>query len=712
MATITKAATQAVRVSLGAKYNNYDNDELRVGVQSTTATQYMSLVQFDVSSISSHAVINSAYLKLYSYSDACWRASVTQLCQRVTSSWSESGANAVTYNTKPSVTTANQASHTTSGNYDTWEEWNVKDIVQLWVSGTANYGFWLIQDGLTIERGKAYKDEDQGSLAPQLVISYTVPTSCGAPSSCSVSPTVAESSATLSWSGASAGTLNSITGYDVQYADSSNGSTWGSWQTLTSISTSNSYGSLSISPHSTRGYYRRYQVRTKGSAGSSFYSSYKVSTNTLKKNTAPNTVSGTPTLNSSTVTAGEAIRVSFANAGDADGNLAGYEVAMQYPNGSWYGSPTILSKNTSGSATYVDVSTTGWTSGAQWKFLVRGYDSFGIRGSWSAASALVTIGDVPSVPRSITYSGGISNRYESSIQISWSAPSTTYGLSYTYEIRLGVWNDSGYTWGSPISTGTTASYSWNISGYSRGQRLYAEVRAVNTVGSGNWNGNGTAMYYNQIPNTPTIAFPKSSGITYNTKPRIGFKYGTDADSHSVRGLVTLNSITKDSNTDYWSNQGTKTIEAQSLVQGWELAANTYVVYAKEHDGLTYSNQTQRTFTVANPNWTDATIIPKVTPVKAVHITELRQAIHNVCDYYGLTKPTFTDTLTGGTSPIKAVHITELRQAIEDIRTYVNSYDSSYAAKDIEAFNWTDSTLVNTRIKSVHITELRQAIIKL
>ena len=160
--------SQAVRVSYGAPNNNYDSvDNLRVGVQSSTSTRYMSLVQFDLSSIPSNSIIDSATFRMWSIDDLCWNATTTQLAKRVTSSWSQGTA---TYNSRPTTTDTNQASMT-DGGYDEWYEWNVKDICQLWSNGTSNYGFWIIQDGLLIEKGKCF--ERTGSSAPQLEIDYT-----------------------------------------------------------------------------------------------------------------------------------------------------------------------------------------------------------------------------------------------------------------------------------------------------------------------------------------------------------------------------------------------------------------------------------------------------------------------------------------------------------------------------------------------------------
>lgn len=169
MSSVTLNPTQASYVYYNNAAKNYnDNDWLRVGVQADSSVRrYYTAIQFNLSSIPSNSIISGATLRMYSYSNECWKTSVTQLAKRITSSWSSS----LTYDTRPSVTTTNQTSHTTSGSYDTWEEWNVKNIVQEWSNGTANYGFWMEQDGLTLEKGKCYKKS--GTYAPQLVIDYT-----------------------------------------------------------------------------------------------------------------------------------------------------------------------------------------------------------------------------------------------------------------------------------------------------------------------------------------------------------------------------------------------------------------------------------------------------------------------------------------------------------------------------------------------------------
>ena len=86
---------------------------------------------------------------------------------------------------------------------------------------------------------------------------------------------------TLSWGAGSAGTNNSVTGYDVQQRESSDGSSWGSWATVSGSPVTGT--SLDVTPPGTVGNYYQYRVRTRGSAGIDYYSGWVTSTNTLRR---------------------------------------------------------------------------------------------------------------------------------------------------------------------------------------------------------------------------------------------------------------------------------------------------------------------------------------------------------------------------------------------------------------------------------------------
>lgn len=107
----------------------------------------------------------------------------------------------------------------------------------------------------------------------------------GAPTAVALASTISRNAVELSWGAGSAGTGNSVTGYDVQYRESSNGSSWGGWQAASGSPVTGTR--LNVFPSEAVGNYRQYRVRTRGSAGESWYSGWVESTNTLRRKWAP-----------------------------------------------------------------------------------------------------------------------------------------------------------------------------------------------------------------------------------------------------------------------------------------------------------------------------------------------------------------------------------------------------------------------------------------
>ena len=63
-------------------------------------------------------------------------------------------------------------------------------------------------------------------------------------------------------------------------------------------------------------------------------------------------------------------------------------------------------------------------------------------------------------------------------------------------------------------------------------------------------------------------------------------------------------------------------------------------------------------------WTDAVIVPGVTPARAVHLTELRGALGAAYAAAGRTAPVYTDAgVTPGVTPMRAMQLQELRAAV-------------------------------------------------
>ena len=104
-------------------------------------------------------------------------------------------------------------------------------------------------------------------------------------------------------------------------------------------------------------------------------------------------------------------------------------------------------------------------------------------------------------------------------------------------------------------------------------------------------------------------------------------------------------------------------------------------------------------------FTDDPIVPGVTPVRAVHFTELRARIDAVREAAGLGPFRWTDpVLRAGVTPVRLVHLLELREAL----------GAAYTAAGRAEPRWTDAapTAGTTPIRAAHLTELRAAVVAL
>ena len=106
-------------------------------------------------------------------------------------------------------------------------------------------------------------------------------------------------------------------------------------------------------------------------------------------------------------------------------------------------------------------------------------------------------------------------------------------------------------------------------------------------------------------------------------------------------------------------------------------------------------------------FTDHPIVPGVTPVRAVHFTELRTRIDELrAAAEGLRRFAWTDpVLRAGVTRVRLDHLLELRFALE----------AAYAAAGRPAPPWTDAAPPvggRTPIRAAHLMELRAAVIAL
>lgn len=125
-------------------------------------------------------------------------------------------------------------------------------------------------------------------------------------------------------------------------------------------------------------------------------------------------------------------------------------------------------------------------------------------------------------------------------------------------------------------------------------------------------------------------------------------------------------------------------------------AYLYTVTASNAGGASTPSSADIATTVI---FTDDPLVARVTVIKAVHLAELRTAVHAVRDLAGLARATFTDAAVRGLV-VKAIHIIELRNAL----------DAALSPLGLAAGGYTDTlTPRSTVIKAIHFQELRDRV---
>ncbi len=217
------------------------------------------------------------------------------------------------------------------------------------------------------------------------------------------------------------------------------------------------------------------------------------------------------------------------------------------------------------------------------------------------------------------------------------------------------------------------------------------------------------------PLTPVVTMPVSGYTTYNSRPWIRFTVNKNTCSGNVDHILVRIDPTTCSNGGTYnkdSNSSPSTFYPLPTAAGTvthrltsALGAGTYklCVYAYCDGAGAPAWSTSVTFTYAVPSWSDgATVSAGSTKIRAVHFTELHDAIQNVRNFYGASAYSWTDYPETTLKKVRAVHMTDLRTAL----------CGAYAAATGSAcsLTFTDTPSTSVKIRAVHINELRSKVL--
>jgi hypothetical protein len=322
-----------------------------------------------------------------------------------------------------------------------------------------------------------------------------------------VSATLSENAVTLSWSGASGGTNNAVTGYEIQYRESSNNSAWGAWTALVTVSTTAASGSASVSPPSTRGYYRQFQIRTLGAAGSSYYSPWKTSTNSLRRNTlptAPTTCAASPTTYST-----QNVTLTWSGAAGGTSAVSGYRISSRTSTDgtNWSGWTVLATLSTTASTGSYTPSVTR-ADGTYTQFCVYTIDALGVLSGGKTSNNILCELTPATAPTTCGLSATLA---EGNITLSWSgATAGTAGPIAGYNVQYadsssgtsrGAWTALSFV-SSQIGSGSLSVAPSSTRGNYRRFRVQTESAAGTAYNSG-WI-ISSSVRRNTLPTVPAV----------------------------------------------------------------------------------------------------------------------------------------------------------------------------------------------------------------
>lgn len=282
---------------------------------------------------------------------------------------------------------------------------NVANTVRSYTWSGGTVGYYYRFSVVALGTNYSYSaTTDTWSAGYQKDYAYTA---CGAPSnlkSNNTNPTIGQT-ITLSWTAGTAGTNNSVTGYELYYSMDS-----GSTYTLISSSIGSSTTSYSYTVPRTVGQIR-FRIRTKGSAGSSYYSGYNYSSSyqtiTIKQANAPTAGTVTASLIDYGSSGNKAFSINWANfAGNTYNPISGYSLYYKTSktiDDDDFGNLVTISSNLSSSTTSYTYTGGIWNN--YYKFVVKAKGQYYGESPYAYSTAVQKVTTASTPPSAFEYKG-------------------------------------------------------------------------------------------------------------------------------------------------------------------------------------------------------------------------------------------------------------------------------------------------------------------
>ena len=568
-------------------------------------------------------------------------------------------------------------------NYTSWQEYFPGSLQQNYTWNTSAYAetrYDRINLHCHFKRATGEEFEED--------YNWTVAKSqCGAPTSVSVASTnvAPNSSVKLSWSGAKYGNDVGLTGYEIWRATSANG-------TYTKIATVNVdeedlQGSTYVtSPATNSSYY--YKVKTIGNptAYSSELSSVYATLTT--KYTNPSTPS--LSISANYVKSGN-VTLTYSASGGTNNTIKAVNI---YRNGTLVATDSFTATSSITNRTYSVPCNP--TAGGSYTYTVVAVGQY----SNSSTSSGVTVNTYsdPSAPTVLTLSN-TQPALGANVTLSWErAAGGSFNAITGYRVFRATSPTGTYTKiGNDIST-TAQSGSMTVTAPSNSSTRY--YYKVMTLGA---RSNSAQSAYislgsNSTPSAPTL---NPAGKIYNSRPRLLITVGNDVDGDLQKLAATGWQFSRSADL----SGGDKVLARKSTAQS---SAGSFNVTVTQTDPVGASAGTTKAINYQVKQWTDNPVVAGATQIKAAHITELQDALDDICNYYNLGTTNWIECVAGQTSTLLwSQHILQIELTIRMIADAVNAWDPTTSSLGI-----TLPALPSSMVPEATVIEQLRAIIPL
>jgi len=534
---------------------------------------------------------------------------------------------------------------------------------------------YLDTSEIPIEKITAVKYYDSSSNKESIFLSgattvlayYLEPTSCSAPTVVmlngvdgNISRLQNSGDITLSWSGAAAGDYNAITGYQVYR----NGSAYGS-----KVVTGQTSGSATVVINGSIGSAYTYSVKTLGTfAGYDSALSAERSVTTASRVSAPTKL----TISNTTPDAGTTTALSWSGSKDGTSNpVKSYRIYKAAGADSNY---TLFAET---STTTLSV----FAPDDQGESFYYKVSAVGTLGDESARSEIYVIctakvyGPV-SAPSNVRLDSGVVSAGVSTT-LRWSSASGGTNTSVVgYRVYKSTLADSGFA-----ILGETTSTSYDVTAPSAsGNSYYYAVQAIASK-SADYDSILSSVVRLAVPAAPGVPLPEgvtdADAVSWCSRPRILFTV-PDNDIESMMQSIIA---------DGWSasrsgvTAGSRVVLRRSTASA-ESTENVTFYTEDQYGGI--SSGKSISVKISHASWTDETLQAGVSAPKAAHITELRTALGQICRWYGLTAPVWSENIVAGVTPTLGWygHISEIWACINRVVSAVNGWDDTNSIMDI------------------------------